>query len=78
MKGRENPSEAPPTRMRNSRTLFLVWKGMFCLCVCQGERRWVILNNAHHRTIFVTKLTFPGAFWTSPLNGSDLVRERRE
>lgn len=52
MKGKENPNEAPPTRTRNSRTLFFVWKGIFCLCVIVYVRLCkkkvvVTLNNAH-------------------------------
>ena len=42
MKGRENPNEAPPTRTKNSRTLFFVWKGMFCWCVQAYLYRFVI------------------------------------
>lgn len=86
-KGRENPNEAPPTRTKNSRTLFFVWNGMFCLfvcmcaCVCgvcERERKEVVtLNNAHH-DIRRVELTLPGTLSTSPLNGRALVRERRE
>ena len=75
-KGRENANEAPPTRIRNSRALFLVWNGMFCLCIDRKEV--VTLNNAHHGEREMKRLTFPGAFSISPLNGRDLVRERRE
>ena len=49
MKGKEKPREAPPIRTMNRRTLFLVWKGIFCMCVscahtseCKRERLCVL------------------------------------
>ena len=33
-KGKEKPRDAPPIRTKNRRTLFFVWKGIFCVCVC--------------------------------------------
>ena len=80
MKGRENPSDAPPTRTMKSRALFVVWKGIFCVYVLKRDEKVVILINAHHNRIYQTlarALTFPGAFSAPALSGADLEKRRR-